>query len=64
VQDDIFEDHDGVVDDQTDGGCEAAQSHQIETLIGHFKTMKVMSRVIGMTKPPPASPIAQEQHEE
>src|SRR5216684_2840639 len=37
MQNNIFEDDDGVVDDQTDGGGEAAQSHQIEALIGHFQ---------------------------
>src|SRR6266705_1849677 len=37
VQHNIFQDHDSVVDDQTDGGCEAAQSHQIETLIRQFQ---------------------------
>ena len=34
VQDDVFDDHDGVVDDETDGGCETAEGHQVEALAG------------------------------
>jgi len=35
-QNDIFEDHDGIVDDQTTAAARAAQCHQVETLIGPF----------------------------
>ena len=32
MQDDVFDDDDGVVDDEADGGGEAAEGHQVEAL--------------------------------
>ena len=32
MQDDVLDDHDGVVDDEADGGGEAAEGHQVEAL--------------------------------
>jgi len=37
VQDDVLDDHDGIIDDQTDGGCETAEGHQVEALAGEFE---------------------------
>src|SRR5713226_7983277 len=63
VQDNIFEDHDGIVDDQANGGCKAAQSHQIETLIGHFQNDEGDEQSDRYDQPGDerSSPIAQEQ---
>src|SRR6266481_2823669 len=65
VQNDIFEDHDGIVDDQTDGSGEAAQCHQVETLIGHFQDNEgnKQSDSYDQARHKRSSPIAQEQHE-
>ena len=32
MKDDVFDDDDGIVDDEADGGGEAAESHEIEAL--------------------------------
>ncbi len=37
VEDDVFDDYDGVVDDETDGGCETAEGHQVEALAGELE---------------------------
>ena len=37
VQHDIFKDDDRIVDDQANRGGETAESHEIETLAGHFQ---------------------------
>ena len=37
VEDDVFDDHDGVVDDEADCGCEAAEGHEVEALAGEFR---------------------------
>ena len=65
VQNDILKDHDGIVDDQTDGSGEAAQSHQVETLIGHFQHDEGSQQSDGYDQASyqRSSPIAEEQHE-
>ena len=37
MQDDVFDYYDGVVDDETDGGCETAERHQVEALVGEVE---------------------------
>ena len=37
MEDDVFDDHDGVVDDETDGGCETTEGHQVEALAGDIE---------------------------
>ena len=49
MQGNIFDDHDGIVDDQSHGRRQAAQGHQVEALVEELERDKRDSTVAGMT---------------
>ena len=65
MQDYVFEDDDGVVDDQPYGSSEAAESHEIEALTCHFQNDESDEQGYGyhQSRHQRSSPIAQEQDE-
>ena len=66
MDDDVFDHHDGVVDDQADGGGEAAEGHEVEALADDQRKRMVTATVTGMTRPATSDerPVAQEEEED
>ena len=51
MEGDVFDHHDGVIDDQADGGGESAEGHQVEALADGPEKENVTAMVTGMTRP-------------
>ena len=51
MKDDVLDHHDGVVDHETYGGCQAAEGHQVEALAQQPKRNKCDRDVTGITRP-------------